>query len=70
VLKISGFPLRSAASTASRQNEVSLMFDPPNQVWAADITYIPMVRGSLYLGVVMDWYSRYVLAWRPSYPHW
>jgi len=38
----------------------------PNQVWAADITYIPMARGFLYLVVIMDWYSRYVLSWRPS----
>jgi putative transposase len=40
--------------------------DRPNQVWAADITYIPMARGFLYLVVVMDWHSRYVLAWRLS----
>ncbi len=38
----------------------------PNQVWAADITYIPMARGFLYLVAIMDWYSRYVLAWRLS----
>ena len=37
-----------------------------NQVWAADITYIPMARGFLYLVVIMDWYSRYVLSWRLS----
>ena len=37
-----------------------------NQVWTADITYIPMARGFLYLVAVMDWYSRYVLAWRLS----
>ena len=37
-----------------------------NQVWAADITYIPMARGFLYLVAIMDWYSRYVLAWRLS----
>jgi putative transposase len=35
-------------------------------VWAADITYIPMARGFLYLVAVMDWVSRYVLAWRLS----
>jgi putative transposase len=35
-------------------------------VWAADITYIPMARGFLYLVAIMDWYSRYVLAWRLS----
>ena len=38
----------------------------PNQVWAADITYIPMARGFLYLVSIMDWYSRYVVAWRLS----
>ena len=37
-----------------------------NQVWAADITYIPMAHGSLYLVAVLDWVSRYVLAWRLS----
>jgi len=38
----------------------------PNQVWAADITYIPVRRGFLYLVAVMDWSSRAVLAWRLS----
>ena len=38
----------------------------PNQVWAADITYIPIARGFLYLVASMDWYSRYVVAWRLS----
>ena len=38
----------------------------PNQVWAMDITYIPMARGSVYLAVVLDWFSRRVLAWRVS----
>lgn len=37
-----------------------------NQVWTADISYIPMARGFLYLVAVMDWHSRYVLAWRVS----
>ena len=36
----------------------------PNQVWAADVTYIPMARGFLYLVAIMDWRSRYVVAWR------
>ena len=40
--------------------------DAPNQVWCADITYIPMRRGFLYLIAIMDWYSRKVLAWRLS----
>ena len=38
----------------------------PNQVWAADITYIPMAHGFLYLVAVMDWHSRKVLSWRLS----
>lgn len=37
-----------------------------NQVWAADITYIPMARGFVYLVAIIDWYSRMVLAWRLS----
>ena len=37
-----------------------------NQVWAADITYIPMARGFLYLVAIIDWYSRRVLSWRLS----
>jgi len=44
----------------------SMKITRPNQVWAADITYIPMTRGFLYLVAVMDWYSRYVLSWRLS----
>jgi putative transposase len=38
----------------------------PNQVWAMDITYIPMARGFVYLAVVLDWFSRRVLSWRIS----
>jgi putative transposase len=38
----------------------------PNEVWCSDITYIPMRYGYLYLMVVMDWFSRYVLAWELS----
>ena len=38
----------------------------PNQVWAMDITYIPMARGFVYLAVVLDWFSRRVLSWRVS----
>ena len=37
-----------------------------NQVWAAEITYLPMARGFLYLVAIMDWHSRYVVAWRLS----
>jgi len=43
-----------------------LTIDRPNQVWCADITYIPMRRGFLYLVAIMDWHSRKVLAWRLS----
>ncbi len=43
-----------------------LTIDRANQVWAMDITYIPMARGFVYLTVVMDWYSRRVLAHRIS----
>ena len=37
-----------------------------NQVWSADITYLPMPKGFLYLFAIIDWYSRYVLAWQLS----
>jgi putative transposase len=43
-----------------------LSIDRPDQVWCADLTYIPMRRGFLYLVAVMDWASRMVLAWRLS----
>jgi putative transposase len=43
-----------------------LTIDRPNQVWTADITYIPMAHGFMYLVAVMDWHSRKVLSWRIS----
>jgi len=43
-----------------------LTIDRPNQVWAMDITYIPMARGFVYLAVVLDWCTRRVLSWRVS----
>ena len=43
-----------------------LTIDRPNQVWAMDLTYIPMARGFVYLVAVLDWYSRKVLSWRVS----
>jgi putative transposase len=43
-----------------------LTVDRANQVWAMDITYIPMARGFVYLAAVVDWFSRRVLAWRLS----
>jgi len=63
---------RPRTSTPGKGNKIysyllkGLKIDRPNQVWAADITYIPMQKGFLYLVVIMDWYSRYVLAWRLS----
>ena len=44
----------------------NLQIDKVNQVWTTDITYIPMARGFMYLAVVMDWHSRFVLSWRLS----
>jgi putative transposase len=38
----------------------------PDQVWSADITYVPLPSGFMYLAAVLDWYSRYVVAWRLS----
>jgi putative transposase len=43
-----------------------LAVERPNQVWAMDITYIPMAHGFVYLAAVVDWFSRRVLAWRLS----
>lgn len=43
-----------------------LAVDRPNQVWAMDISYIPMARGFVYLAAVIDWFTRRVLAWRVS----
>jgi len=43
-----------------------LTIDRPNQVWAMDITYVPMARGFVYLAAVVDWFSRRVLSWRVS----
>ena len=70
---------RPSTSRRSPENPVypyllrNVRITRPNQVWAADITYLPMARGFLYLVAVMDWHSRYVLApggcptrWRPD----
>jgi len=43
-----------------------LTIDRPNQVWAMDITYVPLARGFVYLAAVVDWFSRRVLSWRVS----
>ncbi len=44
----------------------NLRITHPNQVWAADITYIPMRQGFMYLTAIMDWYSRFVITWQLS----
>jgi putative transposase len=43
-----------------------LRIEGPDHVWATDITYVPMERGFVYLTAIMDWFSRFVLAWRLS----
>ena len=43
-----------------------LAVERPNQVWAMDISYIPMARGFVYLAAIIDWFSRRVLSWRLS----
>ena len=44
----------------------NLKINRPNQVWSSDITYIPMRNGFMYLTAVIDWYSRFVIAWQLS----
>jgi putative transposase len=44
----------------------NVRIERPDQVWSTDITYIPLPAGFMYLAATMDWYSRYVLAWRLS----
>src|SRR6202022_3113505 len=43
-----------------------MRIERPDQVWSTDITYVPLATGFMYLAAVMDWYSRYVIAWRLS----
>lgn len=43
-----------------------LIIDHPNQVWGSDITYIRLAQGFLYLVAILDWFSRYVIAWKLS----
>ena len=63
---------KPGTSKASPQNKIypyllrGLTIDRPNHVWAADITYIRMAKGFLYLVAIIDWASRAVLAWRLS----
>ena len=63
---------KQGVSQADRQHKVypyllrGLEITRPNQVWAADITYIRMAHGWLYLMAILDWFSRYVMAWEVS----
>ena len=68
-LQRSGRSREPASPARPRDLPLSLAgmtIDRPNQVWAADITYIPIGRGFLYLVAIMDWATRAVLAWRLS----
>jgi putative transposase len=58
--------MASCASSGTPYLLRGLIIDRPNQVWCADITYVPMAKGFMYLIAVMDWFSRRVLAWRVS----
>src|SRR5262249_58261848 len=44
----------------------NVAIERPDQVWSTDITYVPLARGFMYLAAIIDWYSRYVVAWRLS----
>jgi putative transposase len=69
-----GLSVRPKRNTSKRHPEHkvypyllrSRTIDQPNQVWAADITYIPMQQGFLYLVAIIDWATRRVLSWRLS----
>jgi putative transposase len=63
---------RPKLSAPDRQHKVypyllrDVKIERPDQVWSADITYVPMAQGFMYLAATIDWYSRYVIAWRLS----
>ena len=62
-------PKRSAAGRGHRLYPYLLRgvrIDRPDQVWSTDITYVPLASGFLYLAAILDWFSRYVIAWRLS----
>ena len=71
-MRISAQYPKPSTSRRNRRHEIypyllrGCAITEPNQVWAMDITYIPMARGFVYLAAVMDWQSRRVLAWRVS----
>src|SRR4051812_49467730 len=63
---------RPKLSAAGRGHRVypyllrKVRIDRPDQVWSTDITYVPLASGFMYLAAILDWFSRYVLAWRLS----
>jgi transposase InsO family protein len=59
-------PITQAACWGHARRRFFVLADRPNQVWCADITYIPMRQGFLYLVAVMDWSTQKVLSWRVS----
>ena len=72
VMRLSAIYSKSKTSLAGAGHRVypyllkGLAIARPNQVWSADITYIRMNQGFMYLVAIMDWYTRYVLAWALS----
>jgi putative transposase len=72
LMGLQAITLRRRLTTSSPGHQVypyllrDLAIDQPNLVWCADITYVPMRLGFVYLVVVMDWFSRYILAWTLS----
>lgn len=72
LMDISAIYPKPRTSNPSPENKVypyllkNLLVTCPNQVWCADITYIRMAHGFLYLFAILDWYSRYVIAWELS----
>ena len=74
-MRLRSLDRRPSTSRRAREHRVypyllrNVRVTRPNQVWAADITYLPMARGFPYLVAIMDWHSRYVVAWRlPNTP--
>lgn len=69
-MRIAGIGITRSASKAAPGHRVypyllrQVTIDHADQVWSADITYIPMRRGFMYLVAIIDWFSRYVLSWR------
>jgi putative transposase len=68
-------PRKEASSPVSTQERATcqalfvtfwVLVERVNQVWSADITYVPMRHGFMYLVAVLDWFSRFVLAWQRS----